>query len=291
MKQIVQNMRTGRMAVAEVPAPALRGPGALVRTRCSLISAGTEKMNIDLARKSLLGKARQRPDLARQFIDKVKRDGLRSALSTAMARLDQPLLQGYSSAGEVIALTGDVPGISVGARVGLPFTSALVLERGAAERVLLLVDHRPGVRLPVVADETLSVRYVTRRSAEGPGASLRLEGPLGDLRYVAVVRPPGSRPFPVETELPAGLLAHPTDELVYLEVHREESACMVERAHYAAEVASAPERVPPGSVLDVEEGGRRYRLHVADVARVTRTDCPSHPASFFAYEVFGPLPE
>ena len=50
MKQIIQNMRTGRMDIAEVPAPALRGPGALVRTRCSLISAGTERMNIDLAK-------------------------------------------------------------------------------------------------------------------------------------------------------------------------------------------------------------------------------------------------
>lgn len=117
MKQILQNMRTGEMTVSEVPAPALRGPGALVQTRCSLISAGTEKGVMELAKKSLLGKARERPDLVRQFLGKVKRDGLRPALATAMARLDQPLLQGYSSAGEVLAISGDSGGVAVGDRV------------------------------------------------------------------------------------------------------------------------------------------------------------------------------
>ncbi len=117
MKQIIQNMRTGQMTVAEVPSPALRGPGAMVRTRCSLISAGTERSVVELARKTLLGKARQRPDLVRQFLDKVKRDGLRAALATAAARLDQPILQGYSSAGEVIAVSDDLGEVTVGCRV------------------------------------------------------------------------------------------------------------------------------------------------------------------------------
>jgi len=117
MKQIVQNMRTGEMTLSEVPAPALRGPGALVRTHCSLISAGTEKGMMDLAKKSLLGKARQRPDLFKQFLNAVKRDGLRAALATAMSRLDQPLLLGYSSAGEVLAVSHDLGDIAVGDRV------------------------------------------------------------------------------------------------------------------------------------------------------------------------------
>jgi len=117
MKQIIQNMRTGQLTIAEVPAPAIRGPGALVRTRCSLISAGTERGLVELASKSLIGKARQRPDLARQFLNKVKRDGLRAALSTAMARLDQPLLQGYSSAGEVVAVAEGIREVGVGNRV------------------------------------------------------------------------------------------------------------------------------------------------------------------------------
>ncbi|MBN1341969.1 MAG: bi-domain-containing oxidoreductase [Phycisphaerae bacterium] len=117
MKQIVQNMRSGQMTVAEVPAPNLRGPGALIQTRCSLISAGTEKSMMELAKKSLLGKARQRPDLVKQFYAKVKRDGLRAALNTAFSRLDQPLLQGYSSAGDVLAVSEAIDNIAVGDRV------------------------------------------------------------------------------------------------------------------------------------------------------------------------------
>jgi predicted dehydrogenase len=117
MKQIIQNMRTGQMTIAEVPAPALRGPGALVQTRCSLISAGTERGLVELAQKSLIGKARQRPDLVKQFMDKVKRDGLRAALATAMERLDRPLLQGYSSAGEVVAVSEDLREVTAGSRV------------------------------------------------------------------------------------------------------------------------------------------------------------------------------
>ncbi len=117
MKQIVHSLRTGEMIIAEVPAPILRGPGALVRTRYSLISAGTEKEVIELAKKSLVGKARPRPDLVKQFLDKVKRDGLRAAFSAAMARLDQPLLLGYSSAGEVVAVSEELDGVTVGDRV------------------------------------------------------------------------------------------------------------------------------------------------------------------------------
>lgn len=117
MKQIVQNMRTGQMTVAEVPDPALRGPGALVLTRYSLISAGTEKGTMDLAKKSLIGKAKDRPDLVRQFWNKAKRDGLLPALSTAMSRLDQPILQGYSSAGQVLTASQELGSLAAGDRV------------------------------------------------------------------------------------------------------------------------------------------------------------------------------
>ena len=44
-----------------------RGGGILVHNVASLISAGTEKMVIDLAQKSLVGKAKERPDLIPGF--------------------------------------------------------------------------------------------------------------------------------------------------------------------------------------------------------------------------------
>ena len=79
-------------------------PGcALVRTAASLVSAGTERMLVDFAEKSLVGKARSRPDLVRQVLDKARREGLLTTLEAAFNRLDQPMPLGYSSAGTIVA--------------------------------------------------------------------------------------------------------------------------------------------------------------------------------------------
>ncbi len=62
MKQIVQNFKNGQLSLKEVPAPNTATGGVLVKTVNSLISIGTEKMMLDLGRKSMLGKAKERPD-------------------------------------------------------------------------------------------------------------------------------------------------------------------------------------------------------------------------------------
>ena len=80
MKQIIQRYRTGEMAVEEVPVPVLRAGGVLVRTTCSLVSLGTEWVAIELAQRSLIGKAKERPDLARKVLDKLQRDGVVATL-------------------------------------------------------------------------------------------------------------------------------------------------------------------------------------------------------------------
>jgi predicted dehydrogenase len=117
MKQVLQNLRSGETTVVEVPAPKSQPGMALVKTSASLVSAGTERMLVDFASKSLLGKARSRPDLARQVIDKARREGLLTTVEAAFNRLDQPLPLGYSSAGRIIELGEDVTGFKVGQRV------------------------------------------------------------------------------------------------------------------------------------------------------------------------------
>lgn len=117
MKQVVQSVRRGTVDVLDVPQPQLRGPGALVRTAASLISAGTERAAMEFAKGSLLDKARSRPDLVRQVVQKVRRDGLAQAYATAMSRLDKPVSPGYACAGTVVAVSPDVPDIRVGDRV------------------------------------------------------------------------------------------------------------------------------------------------------------------------------
>ncbi len=102
MKQVLKNLRDGRTIVADVPVPT-PGPGmVLVRNIASLVSAGTERMLVSFAEKSLLGKARARPDLLRQVWEKMRREGVVTAIETAFNRLDQPITLGYSSAGVVV---------------------------------------------------------------------------------------------------------------------------------------------------------------------------------------------
>ena len=104
MKQVVQNMRSGQMDLLDVPAPQVGKGELLVSTKASVISAGTEKMLIDFAAKSLLGKAQERPDLVQKVMEKAKRDGLVSTAKSVFSKLEQPLPLGYSAAGEVIAI-------------------------------------------------------------------------------------------------------------------------------------------------------------------------------------------
>ena len=117
MKQVIQNYRTGKLVVEDVPCPTLRSGRILVRNCCSLISAGTEKRMLEMAKKSLAGKALARPDLVRQVISKARTEGVIEAYRQAMNRLDTPVPLGYSSAGVVIDVAEDVTGFSVGDRV------------------------------------------------------------------------------------------------------------------------------------------------------------------------------
>jgi len=117
MKQLLQNIKTGKSTIEDVPVPTLREGQALVKVRASLVSAGTERMVVEFAEKSLVGKARSRPDLVKQVINKAQREGLLNTAQAALNRLDQPMALGYSSAGTIVALGRDMQGFRVGQRV------------------------------------------------------------------------------------------------------------------------------------------------------------------------------
>jgi predicted dehydrogenase len=117
MKQLLQNLKTGQTMVEEVPVPTPRRGQALVQVAASLVSAGTERMVVEFAEKNLLGKARSRPDLVKQVLEKARREGVLPTLQAAFNRLDQPMALGYSSAGTIIALGEEMPGFHIGQRV------------------------------------------------------------------------------------------------------------------------------------------------------------------------------
>ena len=117
MKQLIQNYKTGELKLTDVPVPIVKSGGVLIRNINSLVSVGTEKLMIDLAKKSLLGKAKARPDLVKQVINKVKTDGLMEAYKASMSRLDNPVPLGYSCAGKVIETGSGVDEFRVGDKV------------------------------------------------------------------------------------------------------------------------------------------------------------------------------
>jgi polar amino acid transport system substrate-binding protein len=117
MKQVLQNMKTGEMVVADVPAPVAQRGRVLVRTAASLISAGTERMAVDEGKKSLLEKARERPELVKQVIQRARSEGIVKTVNAVLTKLGSSSALGYSAAGVVAKVGEDVTEFRAGMRV------------------------------------------------------------------------------------------------------------------------------------------------------------------------------
>jgi polar amino acid transport system substrate-binding protein len=117
MKQLIQNFKTGELYVDELPAPSLSNAMVLVENEFSLISAGTEKGTVKVAQSSLLGKAKQRPDLVAQVLQNIKKEGLMATLEKVRTKLDSLKALGYSTAGVVKASMDTNGKFKVGDRV------------------------------------------------------------------------------------------------------------------------------------------------------------------------------
>jgi polar amino acid transport system substrate-binding protein len=117
MKQVLQNRKTGRPFVGEMPVPALLKGRVLVRTVASLISAGTERASVELVSKGLVKEARQRPDLVKAVVAKVKSEGLLNTFASVREKMAASQALGYSAAGIVAAVADDVTEFQVGDRV------------------------------------------------------------------------------------------------------------------------------------------------------------------------------
>src|ERR1700682_4921144 len=102
MKQVLQYRRSGATRVVDVPAPLVPGGGLLVQNQWSLISPGTERMLVEAGGSDLINTARQRPELVKQVVDKVARDGITATFAAVRSRLDVAIPLGYSCAGTVL---------------------------------------------------------------------------------------------------------------------------------------------------------------------------------------------
>ena len=69
MLQVLQNLKSGEIEVADVPCPQVQPGRLLIQTRASLISAGTERMLVEFGKASLIAKARSKPDKVKQVLE------------------------------------------------------------------------------------------------------------------------------------------------------------------------------------------------------------------------------
>ncbi len=117
MKQVTQKLKDGKLKVVEVVPPTLQPGMVLVQNHYSLISAGTEASTVSTARKSLIGKARERPQQVKQVFDVLTQQGPVQTYRAVMKKLEAHSPLGYSSAGIVLDVAPDVRGFAPGDRV------------------------------------------------------------------------------------------------------------------------------------------------------------------------------
>ncbi|QWB27053.1 MULTISPECIES: bi-domain-containing oxidoreductase [Streptomyces] len=114
MKQVVQNYKSGELAVLDVPVPGCKPGGVLVRTAWSLISTGTEMMKVSEAGMSMLGKARSRPDQVAKVMQSVATNGVPATYRKVMGKLDSYTPLGYSLCGVVEQVGAGVDDVKAG---------------------------------------------------------------------------------------------------------------------------------------------------------------------------------
>ncbi|GAB4335158.1 MAG: bi-domain-containing oxidoreductase [Calditrichia bacterium] len=114
MKQLVQNLKTGKMELADVPIPYLGSKNILVKVQASLISAGTEGMKVNTARKGYIGKAKEKPEQVKQVLETLQKEGIANTYRKVMNKLDAWSPLGYSCAGEVVKVGADVTKFRIG---------------------------------------------------------------------------------------------------------------------------------------------------------------------------------
>ncbi|MFI8106122.1 bi-domain-containing oxidoreductase [Streptomyces sp. NPDC086023] len=114
MKQVVQNYKSGELAVLDVPVPGCKPGGVLVRTAYSLISTGTELMKVSEAGMSMLGKARSRPDQVAKVMQSVAVNGVPATYRKVMGKLDSYTPLGYSLCGVVEQVGAGIDDVKAG---------------------------------------------------------------------------------------------------------------------------------------------------------------------------------
>jgi predicted dehydrogenase/threonine dehydrogenase-like Zn-dependent dehydrogenase len=162
MNQLTQKLGSGDMVIQEIPYPQVGEGMVVVKNHYSIISAGTEGSTVQAARKSLIGKAKERPQQVKQVLDVLKKQGFVQTYRAVKKKLDAYSPLGYSCAGEVIEVGEGVTELQVG---------DLVACAGAG-----YANHAEVVAVPVNLTVKLSDRVDLKDAAYNTLGAISMQG-------------------------------------------------------------------------------------------------------------------
>jgi predicted dehydrogenase/threonine dehydrogenase-like Zn-dependent dehydrogenase len=128
MKQLTQQLKSGKMQILDVPFPIIRPGYILVRNHYSVISPGTEGKTVADARKGYVAKAKSRQKELKQVIDMFKTQGLRDTYDIVMNKLEAPSPLGYCCIGKIIQVGEDIKEFQAGDYVACGGSTAVHAE-------------------------------------------------------------------------------------------------------------------------------------------------------------------
>lgn len=171
MKQLTQELKSGKMEILEVPFPILDKNGILVRNYYSVISAGTESKTVTDARKGYIAKARSRQKEVKMVINSIKTEGFKKTYDVVMNKLNAPASLGYSCAGEVIAVGENINDIKVGDYVacgggGAVHADVVAVTRNLCVKVNKGIDLRHAALTTIASIAIQGIRQADLRFGE-----------------------------------------------------------------------------------------------------------------------------
>jgi predicted dehydrogenase len=114
LRAIVQKLKDGKVNVAEIPPPLCGPSNIVIKNYFSLVSAGTEGSTVTAARKTLVGKAKERPQQVKQVLEVLRTQGFTQTVRAVNKKLESLSPLGYSCAGQVVEVGSAVQGFRVG---------------------------------------------------------------------------------------------------------------------------------------------------------------------------------
>ena len=140
-----------------------------------------------LAKKGLLGKAKDRPDLVRKVLAKWRRDGFWATFQSVRQQLDREVPVGYSVCGEVIEVGAKSPEFQVGQRVACA---------GAGYANHAEVNYIPRLLAAVVPD-----RVASEAAAYATVGAVALRGVIEEGTWSLAID--GAKPVTIAAKTPA----------------------------------------------------------------------------------------